>query len=148
MQKQMDMQAKAALVCAAVLTAISPMQLAAQEGRGPAEMVRPQERGGDRSRPGRPDDRPGRPGRHDGPSIFIEPNIDLSRKDRPDVDAPQFIMAELDGCVAQGVRLFVDCLRANHSSVMIRRLEACLQSETIPDDPRRVLPCLPPARPR
>jgi hypothetical protein len=128
--RQMDRQAKAALICAAVLAAGWPMQLVADETPGQHE---------------RSDDRPGRPGRHDGPSIIIEPNIDLSRKDRPNVDAPGFIMAELDGCVTRGVRLFVDCLRPNHGSVMIRRLEACLGSETIPDDPRRVLACLPPA---
>lgn len=143
----MDRQAKAVLICAAVLLAGWPMQPWAEERSGPAEFVRPPTppAGGERPGRDRPDERPGRPGRHDGPSILIEPNIDLSRKQRPDVNAPNFIMAELDGCVAQGVRLFVDCLRANHSSVMIRRLEACLKSETIPDDPRRVLACLPPA---
>jgi hypothetical protein len=31
---------------------------------------------------------------------------------------------------------------------MIRRLEACVMSETIPDDPKRVAACLPPARVR
>lgn len=81
--------------------------------------------------------------RHGGPDILIEPNIDLSRP-RPNPDAPEFVMAELRGCAQAGIRSFVDCLRANHSSVMIRRLEACVNSETIPDDPQRVQACLPP----
>jgi hypothetical protein len=135
----MDMQAKAALVCAALLAFGWPTQLVAQDGGRAEWMPRTERRDREQS-----DVRPDRPGRHGGPSIFIEPNIDLSRKQRPDVETPQFIMAELDGCMAQGVRLFVDCLRSNHSSVMIRRLESCLQSETIPDDPARVLACLPP----
>jgi len=104
-------------------------------------------RGDAPDRPGR--DRPehgdrdtDRPG---GPRISVEPYIDLSREPRPNVDEPGYIMAELQGCVAQGIRLFVDCLRPNHGSVMIRRLESCLRSETIPDDPGRVLACLPPA---
>jgi hypothetical protein len=81
--------------------------------------------------------------RHGRPDILIEPNIDLSRP-RPNPDAPEFVMAEVRGCAQAGIRSFVDCLRANHSSVMIRRLEACVNSETIPDDPQRVLACLPP----
>jgi hypothetical protein len=133
----MVMQAKVISICVAMLAVCGPSQLGAQD-QSPGG----QSRSHDQSRPG-DRDRPGRPGRHDGPNIFIEPNIDLSRRQRPNVDTPQFIMAELEGCTAQGIRLFVDCLRANHSSVMIRRLEACLQSETIPDDPRRIPPCLP-----
>jgi len=99
-------------------------------------------RGGDAD--GRHDrqDPSARPG---GPAIVIEPNIDISREPRRNLDEPGYIMAELEGCVAQGIRLFVDCLRPNHGSVMIRRLEACLRSEAIPDDTRRVLACLPPA---
>lgn len=81
--------------------------------------------------------------RYGRPDILIEPNIDLSRP-RPNPDAPEFVMAELNRCAQAGVRSFVDCLRANHGSVMIRRLEACVRSETIPDDPQRVLACLPP----
>ncbi|MCC7250872.1 hypothetical protein [Hyphomicrobium sp.] len=83
-----------------------------------------------------------------GPNIIIEPEIDLSRSRRPNVDAPEFIMAEIGRCTDAGIRLFVDCLRPNHSPVMIRRLEACISSETIPDEPRRVAACLPPARVR
>jgi hypothetical protein len=83
--------------------------------------------------------------RHGGPNIVIEPYIDLNRRPKPNVDTPEFIMAELNRCMTAGVVLFVDCLRQNHSSVMIRRLEACVRSESIPDDPGRVLACLPPA---
>jgi hypothetical protein len=133
----MVMQAKATLILAVLLSAGWSAQLGAQD-HSPTEQSRPDgERDRDRNRPDRP-------GRHDGPSIIIEPNIDLSRRQKPNVDEPRFIMAELEQCVAQGIRLFVDCLRANHSSVMIRRLEACLRSETIPDDPRRIPACLPP----
>ena len=81
--------------------------------------------------------------RHREPDIFIEPNIDLSRP-RPNPDAPEFVMAEVSRCAQAGMTSFVDCLRVNHSSVMIRRLEACVNSETIPDDLNRVLACLPP----
>ncbi|WP_139247962.1 hypothetical protein [Hyphomicrobium sp. CS1GBMeth3] len=91
-------------------------------------------------------DRPGDMGRHGRPQISIEPYIDLSRPERPNLDAPDTVMAELGQCARAGVRSFVDCLRPNHGPVMIRRLEACVQSETIPDDPRRVEACLPPAR--
>lgn len=91
----------------------------------------------------RHEDRPNDSGRHGRPGIIIEPYIDLSRRQRPNVDAPEFIMAEISRCTAAGIRLFVDCLRQNHGSVMIRRLEACVSSESIPDDPRRVEVCLP-----
>jgi hypothetical protein len=86
------------------------------------------------------------PRRHGRPTIVIEPNIDLSRRDKPDTDAPDVIMAEVSQCSATGIRLFVDCLRGNFRPVMIRRLEACVASETIPDDLTRVAACLP--RPR
>lgn len=98
--------------------------------------------------PGRRPDRPDRPGWSSGrndrwPGVWVEPNITIERNRAHDVDNPQFIMAELSRCAAAGVRLFVDCLRHNHGSIMIRRLEACVGSEIIPDDPRPVEPCLP-----
>ena len=48
--------------------------------------------------PGRPG--PGGPGdgrRHGGPDVFVQPyiDLDLSRQSRPNVDAPEFIMAEI-----------------------------------------------------
>lgn len=101
---------------------------------GCAGAVAAEDRGGDRRGDGR---------RHGGPNIIIEPNIDLSRRPRPNADAPDFVMAEIGRCNEAGIRLFVDCLRQNHSSIMIRRLEACLQSETIPDDQRRIAACIP-----
>ncbi len=85
--------------------------------------------------------RPGRDYRH--PEIIIDPSSILAKPPKPDVNAPGFIMAEVRNCSAAGIRLFVDCLRHNHGSIMIRQLEACLQSETIHDDPQRVVPCLP-----
>lgn len=92
----------------------------------------------------RPGQRPDRGGwdRRNNPSIYIEPELDLNRP-RPNTDTPEFVMAELQRCTSFGVQSLVDCLRDNHSSVMIRRLEACVNSETIPDDLRRVMPCLP-----
>lgn len=94
----------------------------------------------DRDRGSRHHDRP----EHRSRGIIVEPNIILER-DRPasHADDPAFIMAELERCMAAGIRLFVDCLRHNHGSVMIRRLEACVQSESIPDAPARVAACLP-----
>lgn len=92
-------------------------------------------------------DAAGRDQRHrDRPAIVIEPNIDLSRPRKPDPNAPDVIMGEVEQCSAAGVRSFVDCLRGNYRPVMIRRLEACVASETIPDDLSRVAACLP--RPR
>jgi hypothetical protein len=120
----MVMQVKA-LMLSVALAGLWSAPLCATEGRGGRD--------------------PDRWQRHGGPNIYIEPNIDLSRRPKPNVDAPEFIMAELDRCMTAGVRAFVDCLRQNHSSVMIRRLEACVRSETIPDEPGRVLACLPPA---
>lgn len=94
------------------------------------------------------DERPGRGWRHgDGPSIVIEPQIDLTRR-RPAADEPGVILADVEVCARAGVRSFVDCLRGNHRSVTIRRLEACVASETIPDDLGRVAACLPPSRMR
>lgn len=90
--------------------------------------------------------RPAEAGRHGRPQVTIEPYVDLSRRERVNRDAPEAVMAEIGECARTGVRLFVDCLRPNHGPVMIRRLEACVRSETIPDDPRRVEACLPPAR--
>jgi hypothetical protein len=120
------MQAKS-LLLAAVLAAVCTAPLGAADWRG----------GGGN---------PGEGGRHGGPNVFVEPYIDLDlSRQRPNVDAPEFIMAEIDRCASAGVRSFVDCLRPNHGAVMIRRLEACVQSETIPDDPARVAACLPPA---
>ncbi|WP_333793608.1 hypothetical protein [Hyphomicrobium sp.] len=97
---------------------------------------------------GRREGQPNAPTRHERPQISIEPYIDLSRRPRTDVDAPDFIMGELDRCRQAGMHRIVDCLRPNHRPVMIRRLEACVASETIPDDPRRVEACLPPQRVR
>lgn len=92
-------------------------------------------------------DAPGRDPRHrDRPAIVIEPNIDLSRPRKPDPNTPDVIMGEVEQCSAAGVLSFIDCLRGNYGPVMIRRLEACVASETIPDDLSRVAACLP--RPR
>ena len=52
------------------------------------------------------------------------------------------VLQELGECAANGVMQIVDCLRQNHNSVMIRRLEACLRSETIPRDGNEVRACL------
>jgi len=144
------MQAKASLflgtLCAAVacVAAVLPAAGDTRPGwdrPGVPDRPGPDRPGPDRPAPGRPDhDRPNR-----RPGVIIEPNIFISRDRRPDVDAPQFIMEEIEGCASRGVRLFVDCLRPNHGSVMIRRLEACVRSEAIPDNPREVEACLPPA---
>lgn len=82
-----------------------------------------------------------------GPSIVIEPQIDLTRRHRT-ADEPDVILADVEGCARAGVRSFVDCLRGSHRSVTIRRLEACVASETIPDELERVAACLPPLRMR
>lgn len=138
------MQAKASLVLGALCAAaacVAALPAAAEMRQGRDRPDHPDRPGPDRPAPDRPGhDRPNR-----RPGVIIEPNIFISRERRPDVDAPQFIMAEIEGCASRGVRLFVDCLRQNHGSVMIRRLEACVRSEAIPDNPREVEACLPPA---
>lgn len=83
-----------------------------------------------------------------GPNIVVEPYIDLSRPQRPNTDDPAFVMAEVRRCNAAGIQLFVDCLRQNHSAIMIRRLEACVGSETIPVELQQVSVCVPLAPPR
>lgn len=86
--------------------------------------------------------------RPDGPNVFIEPYIDLSQPQRPNTDDPSFVMAEIGRCHAAGIPLFVDCLRQNHTALMIRRLEACVGSEAIPEDLQRVSVCVPLSPPR
>jgi hypothetical protein len=117
----MVMQTKSLILSAALSACLAAPLGAGDRGDG---------RGGDWRRPG-------------GPNITVEPYIDLSRPRQPNVDAPEFVMAEIGRCNAAGIRLFVDCLRQNHTAIMIRRLEACVQSETIPDDPQRVAACIP-----
>jgi len=95
---------------------------------------------------GRPGDgdRPGdRDQRHIRPEILIDPKDFIHRGPRPNVDDPRFVMAEIRRCAAAGTLLFVDCLRANHGAIMIRKLEACVGSEVIPADVAGVEPCLP-----
>lgn len=130
----MAMQAKT-LIITALIAACWAMPVAAADwggGRG----------GGDR---GGGDERRGGGNRWQD-RVFIEPNIDLNRP-RQNVDDPTFIMAEISQCSAARMPLFVDCLRQYHSPIMIRRLEACVGSETIPEDLNRVAVCIPPAPP-
>lgn len=89
--------------------------------------------------------RPDHPSRSRGqgaPSIVIEPEVFIDGRRQPEARTPDDVMADIEACVAAGVRLFVDCLRHSHGSIMIRRLEACLRSETIPDDPAEVEACV------
>lgn len=124
------------MVCVAALLAAGGSRLAAESGRGHGNSW------GDR--PSGSGNWGNRPGRERG-GIVIEPyiDLDLSRRREPDRNAPDVMMANIEGCAADGVRLFVDCLRGRASPVAIRRLEACLRSESIPDDLRRVSACLP-----
>lgn len=131
---EMAMQAKA-LIISAIIAVCWAMPVAAADWGGDRG-------GGDRGGDG---DRRGGGNRwRDG--VFIEPNIDLNRP-KPNVDDPNFIMAEISQCSAAGMPLFVDCLRQYHGSIMIRRLEACVGSETIPADLQRVAVCIPPVPP-
>jgi hypothetical protein len=130
----MAMQAKT-LIISALIAVCWAMPVAAADwggGRGGGDRGGGEElgRGGNRWRDG----------------VFIEPNIDLNRP-KPNVDDPNFIMAEISQCSAAGMPLFVDCLRQYHGAIMIRRLEACVGSETIPADLQRVAVCIPPVPP-
>jgi hypothetical protein len=52
------------------------------------------------------------------------------------------IVGEFSECLAYGTDLILDCLRQNHDSVTIRKLQACLRSDIIPQDPAEVQACL------
>jgi hypothetical protein len=52
------------------------------------------------------------------------------------------IVGEFSECLANGTNQILDCLRQNHNSVTIRKLEACLRSEIIPPNPADVQACL------
>jgi hypothetical protein len=58
------------------------------------------------------------------------------------VELTKQIVGEFSECLANGTNLILDCLRQNHDSVTIRKLEACLRSEIIPPDPAGVQSCL------
>lgn len=130
----MAFRVSAPLVCLAAFLAAGGSVLAT-DGRG----------GG--SRPGE-GGRPGDGPRWRDPGIIIEPNIDLSRPRQPDRNSPDVMMANIEACSANGVPTFVDCLRGSASPVAIRRLEACLRSESIPEDLGEVAACLPGLSPR
>jgi hypothetical protein len=80
---------------------------------------------------------PGKAG--EKPSVVVPP---------PPIPAPgpplaaDQIVEEFGRCLAYGTTSILECLRQNHSSVSIRRLEACLRSETIPEDATEVHACL------
>jgi hypothetical protein len=84
---------------------------------------------------------PGRGRGRDDPVVVIPPP---SGPPPPEarLDPVEEVLLELAECVAHGTTMLVDCLRQNHNSVMIRRLEACLRSETIPADGNDVRQCL------
>ncbi len=52
------------------------------------------------------------------------------------------IVGEFSECMAYGTNLILDCLRQNHDSVTIRKLQACLRSDIIPPNPGDVQACL------
>lgn len=134
----MAMQSKFLVLLAMLLASPAGPLAAADRGDGSrGEWRRPDRGGGDWSRPDR-----------GGPNVYIEPYIDLSPQQQPNTDDPSFVMAEVGRCHAAGIQLFVDCLRQNHTAIMIRRLEACVGSETIPDELQRVSLCVPLPPPR
>jgi hypothetical protein len=120
----MAMQATSLILSAVLLASAASPLAAGDRGDGDGR------RGGSWRPPGRP-------------NITIEPYIDLSRPPRTNPEDPEFVISEIARCNAAGIRSFVDCLRPTQTALMIRRLEACVQSETIPDDPQRVAVCLP-----
>jgi hypothetical protein len=74
--------------------------------------------------------------------VIVQPEF-YGPGDGPDDLSPaDQVMAELADCIAGGTTLLVPCLRQNHRSVSIRRLEACLRSDSIPSDGNRVRDCL------
>lgn len=80
-------------------------------------------------------------GRGRGVEVAVPIPLDRPRE-QSQVELTQQIVGEFGECLANGTDLILDCLRQNHNSVTIRRLEACLRSETIPQDPGEVQACL------
>jgi hypothetical protein len=97
--------------------------------------------GGDRPGGGGGWDRPGPDGGRGWgrPNIWIEPNITINTQ-RQVAPGPETVPGVLAACGDRG--LIVDCLMNQYSSVSIRRLEACLGSETLPANPVDVRSCL------
>ena len=88
---------------------------------------------------------PGSRSRHWGRGRGVEVAVPIPLGPTPPQSQAQLtnqIVGEFSECLANGTNLILDCLRQNHNSVTIRRLEACLRSEIIPPDPAEVQACL------
>ena len=72
--------------------------------------------------------------------VWVEPNINIYTQPPQVAPGPETVPAALAACGDNG--LIVDCLMRQYSSVSIRRLEACLGSETLPANPVDVRSCL------
>lgn len=89
-----------------------------------------------------PGPRPYPPGPNQPMLIVPEVNLPPAEPAPAAVDESTVVLGEFNACLANGVVDIVDCLRGNHTSVMIRRLEACLGAEQIPPNPADARPCL------
>jgi hypothetical protein len=72
--------------------------------------------------------------------VWVDPNINIYTQPPQVAPGPETVPAALAACGDRG--LIVDCLMRQYSSVSIRRLEACLGSETLPANPVDVRSCL------
>jgi hypothetical protein len=112
---------------AAAIVLVAQWTGAAAEPRG-GGWVMPPAGGGGRNPWARPGD------------VWVEPNINIYTQPPQVAPGPETVPAALAQCGNMG--LIVDCLRGAYSSVSIRRLEACLGSETLPVNPVDVRGCL------
>ncbi len=119
---------------AAAIVLIAQWTGAAAEPRGGGWVMPPA--GGGPGGGGRPNpwDRP------DNGNVWVEPNINIYTQPPQVAPGPESVPGALAQCGNMG--LIVDCLRGAYSSVSIRRLEACLGSETLPVNPVDVRGCL------
>lgn len=112
---------------AAAIVLVAQWTGAAAEPRG-GGWVMPPAGGGGRNPWARPGD------------VWVEPNINIYTQPPQVAPGPETVPAALAACGNNG--LIVDCLMRQYSSVSIRRLEACLGSETLPANPVDVRSCL------
>lgn len=138
----MDLKMCARLAFAAcVLLAVAPLAVGAQDSlqteASPAPVA-------DQPSPQSlqpPRDENGASRRGVSPNIILDLPLSAQPTDPPRASAPA-ILEQIGACHRAGIHYFVECLRHRHSVIEIRRLEACVGSETIPDSSDKVRNCL------
>lgn len=110
-------------------TESSPAQPAPVAGQAPPQSLQPPREDGSASRRGV------------SPNIILDLPLSAQPNEPPRASAPA-ILEQIGACHRAGIQFFAECLRHRHSVIEIRRLEACVGSETIPDRSDKVRNCL------